>query len=80
MKFIKTMYRTLSDVAWKIGFERLSLKFLLLSLETENTIKPQIDLQNNVKPIDPEYVCKKETIIDSQPRKYASPKNKYDIN
>lgn len=41
----------LSDVLWLIGAERLALWFLLRSLETNNTIKPCIKLNNSTVPV-----------------------------
>lgn len=46
---LKSLFKFLSDVFWRLGAERLSLRFLLLSLETTNVITPTIDIKNTVK-------------------------------
>lgn len=56
---LKTMWRFASDVCWRLGFERLSLRFLLWSLETVNvdvTLIPAHNIQAMVKRPMPEAI------------------------
>ncbi len=46
---LNALYRFLSDMCWRLGAENLSMRFLLMSLDTKDTIRPTINIHNSPK-------------------------------
>lgn len=43
---VKRFYKLMSDVLWRLGFEVLSLRFLMMSLDVVDVAAPTINIKN----------------------------------
>lgn len=64
---LKTLWRFMSDVCWRVGAERLSITFLLMSLETKVTVTPVIELSNTPPIVVPRGPFNIEVIWEDTP-------------
>ncbi len=64
---LKSFWRFVSDVCWRIGAERLSIKFLLMSLQTSVTVKPVIELRNTPPIVVPKGPFNMEVLWEDKP-------------
>lgn len=87
---IKALCRFLSDACWRFGAERLSLWFLLRSLETDDTVRPIINLRNSpaitlpTGPFDSKVIYEDAELIgelgERVPTELTGPQHVHDIN